>query len=207
MVDDVEVAPGILSEPIAVNPGKRVVSAKSSDGGEARGEIELGEREVREIELTLAPHSEAAKSPAPASTGPTPATSPDKPSTEPRVRGFANDDVEPRSAARTPVAEGLMFGGGMAAGIGLTVGFITGALTFSKAGDVRPQCDNNICAPTAKDDLDSASTLATISTVAFAVGIAGAAAFVVGVALPRRPSPQAKHAIVIGPGGIRGTFE
>ena len=84
-----------------------------------------------------------------------------------------------------------------------------GALTFSKAGDVRPQCDNNICAPSAQEDLDTAGTFATVSTIAFVVGAAGAAAALVGLLLPPRPSStRGRMGIALGirPAAIGGTF-
>jgi hypothetical protein len=54
-----------------------------------------------------------------------------------------------------------------AAGIG--VGAVTGLMAMSKAGD----CKNKICS--SQDTLDSAKSMATISTVGFGVGIVGVA--------------------------------
>ena len=86
---------------------------------------------------------------------------------------------------RTTTAKVLVFGGFGLAVAGLAVGGVTGALTLSKAGDVKTQCANGICDPAAKSDLDSASSLATISTIGFAVAGAGALCGVVGLLLPR----------------------
>ena len=54
-------------------------------------------------------------------------------------------------------------------GVGLVLGSVTGALAFSKASD----CPDKVC-PT-QDKLDSAKSMATVSTISFGVGIAGVA--------------------------------
>ncbi|MBX3204118.1 MAG: hypothetical protein KF764_03565 [Labilithrix sp.] len=219
-VDDVEIALASLGEPVAVNPGTRVFSAKGPEG-EARGELEIAEREAKEIELTLAAAGGVARSPAakaPADTSGAPTR---------KVAGFGNDDGDLRPAGeRTALSEVLMYGGFGVGILGLGVGGVTGAMTFSRASDVDPRCENDICAPEAKGDLDAANTLATVSTIAFAVGGAGVVLGVVGYLLPRRPAsakprvglawdwtarPRASAApgaITIGPAGsgIGGTF-
>jgi len=40
-----------------------------------------------------------------------------------------------------------MYGGFGVVVLGVGVGLVTGGLTLSKASDVEPQCENNICAP------------------------------------------------------------
>ena len=54
-------------------------------------------------------------------------------------------------------------------GAGLVVGGITGALAFGKASD----CPNKVCKT--QSDLDSAKSMATVSTIGFGVGIVGVA--------------------------------
>lgn len=54
-------------------------------------------------------------------------------------------------------------------GAGLLAGGITGGLALSKAGD----CPNKVC--DTQSDLDSAKSMATVSTIGFSVGIAGVA--------------------------------
>ena len=48
-----ELPVSIVGEPVAVNPGKRIVAVKSAEGAEAKGEVELAERDTKEIELAL----------------------------------------------------------------------------------------------------------------------------------------------------------
>jgi hypothetical protein len=187
-VDNVEVAPSIVGEPVAVNPGKRAISAKAADGSEARAEIAIAERETKEIELTLSARREASKGggAASASSG-----------VRPQLVGFGNDDVDLRpSGERTPLANGLVYGGFGVGAVGLIVGGITGAMTLSKASDVEPRCQNGICDPAARGDLDSARTLATVSTIAFVAGGVGAVAGVVGLFLPRKPAQHAGTGLV-----------
>ena len=214
-VDDIEIPTSLIGEPVAVNPGKRIVTAKSADGAEAKGEIELAERDAKEIELTLHP--------APAGGAPKSAAGTSKPSSSTasaaprRVTGFGNDGDAGPAGERTPLAEGLMYGGFGLAVVGIGVGAVTGALTLSKASDVEPQCANDICAPSARGDLDSANTFATVSTIAFIAGGAFAVAGVVGFFLPRRPAHANASAgmawrssdgrtVTFGPAGIGGTF-
>lgn len=54
-------------------------------------------------------------------------------------------------------------------GLGLIVGSVTGGLAFSKASD----CPNKVCKT--QSDLDSAKSMATVSTISFGVGIVGVA--------------------------------
>jgi hypothetical protein len=64
----------------------------------------------------------------------------------------------------------------IAGGVGLTVGAVTGVAALSDASTVRNHCPNHAC--TSQSDMDTArtgSTLTTVSTVGFGVGIAGVA--------------------------------
>lgn len=188
-VDEGEVAPLLLGEPVAVNPGKHSVSARNADGTEKRADVDVAEREVKEVELVL-PVPVPAVVVAPLA---------EKPVARPAPSG---------GGERTTGARVLMIGGFGLAAAGLAVGGITGALTLSKAGGVKAQCANDICDPGAKGDLDSAGTLATVSTIAFAVGGAGLVLGVVGLLLPRTKVETALHskerraAVWLGPGGM-----
>jgi hypothetical protein len=193
-VDDVDVAPLLLGEPVAMNPGKHAIVAKNADNIDRRADVDLAERDAKEVELTLpAPHPVLL-----ATVPPPPKASPDG----------------PREGERTPAANVLVFGGFGLALAGLAVGGVTGALTLAEAGTVKSQCARGICDPAAKDDLASASSLATISTVGFAVAGAGAVCGVVGLLLPRTKKESAlqssapRSAVWVGPGsmGVRGSF-
>lgn len=194
-VDDIEVGASLLGEPVAVNPGKHVVLAKNADAAEKRADFEVAERDAKEVDLVL---------PAP------------NPVTTPAVVEKAKIDSPEgdRGGQRTTTANVLLFGGFGLAAAGLAVGGITGALTLSKAGDVKSKCENDVCDPAAKGDLDSASSLATISTIGFAAAGVGAICGVVGLLLPKSKTETAlqsgerRAAVWIGPGsmGVRGSF-
>jgi hypothetical protein len=194
MVDDIEIPASLVGEPIAVNPGKRVVVVKGENDAEARGEIEIAEKESKEIELVFS-QKEAPKT----------TSSRSKERSEPvKVRGFGNDDVELRTGQRTALSDALIYGGLAVGGVGIAVGAVTGAMTLSEASDLAPQCANSICAPSARETLDSASTLATISTIGFVAAAVGLTVCVVGLSLPKEKASAS--AIFVGPGGVGGTF-
>jgi len=218
-IDDTEISPSIVGEPIAVNPGKHIVSAKNGEGGEAKGEVELSEREAKEIDLILPAHGGETPTVKPTSTSSssTPSTSStpssSTSSTTTKVTGFGNDGPTDRGGGeRTPLAQGLFFGGLGLGGAGLIVGGVAGLLTLSKAGDVESECLNDICSPAAKDNLDSASTLSTISTIGFIVGGVGVAALAISFAVPKEPSAKRRASsqpltVKLGSGlSVGGTF-
>lgn len=193
--DDAEIAPLLLGEPVALNPGHHVIVAKNADGVEKRAEVDLAERDIKEIELPLP----AAK--------PQVVTAPVE---GPKMVSYGAQDSP--AGRRTTAANVLVFGGFGLAAAGVVVGGITGALTLSKAGDVKKQCESGICDPAARADLDSSKGLATISTVGFIVAGAGLAVGVIGLLLPRTKVETALHsrntALWVGPGsiGVGGTF-
>jgi len=200
-VDGADVASLLLGEPVAMNPGKHTVVARNADGVEKRADVDLAERDAKEIDLALPVPAPVVVTTMPPSGAPA--------STAPR-------DMAPE-AGRTTAAKVLVFGGFGLAFVGLAVGGVTGALTLSKAGDVKPQCANGVCDPAAKGDLDSASSLATISTIGFAAGGAGVLCGVIGLLLPRTRvestetalhSGEVRTSVWLGPGsmGVRGSF-
>jgi hypothetical protein len=195
-VDDGEVAPILLGEPVAMNPGKHVVVAKNADGVEARSDVDLAERDAKSVEIDL------------------PAAKPQivfAPSTAPSSRPAPENE----RGQRTALADVLVFGGFGLATAGLAVGAVSGLMAMSKAGDVKPQCENGICDPSVKGNLDDAKTLATVSTIGFAAAGVGLACGVIGLVLPKGharisalQSPSAHAAMVVGPNGVlvRGSF-
>ena len=180
-IDGVDVPVSIAGEPIAVNPGRHSVVVGATDGSDAHGDAELLERDAKELELVLAPADTAKKA---ASIAP-----------------VVHDERDHDPRARTSLATGLVYGGFGVGILGIGAGAVTGAMTLSKANKVDPQCANDICAPAAKSDLDSAKTLGAISTIGFAVGAAGVVIGVIGLLLPRE-----RRTAWLGPNGLAGTF-
>ena len=61
-------------------------------------------------------------------------------------------------------------------GAALVVGAITGGVAASMAGDIKEGCVDGHCLQEDKESLDTAQTLAVVSTAAFVVGAVGIAA-------------------------------
>jgi hypothetical protein len=195
-VDDVEIPVSALAEPVPMNPGSRIIAAYTADGMEARTQLALSEKDVKEIELELLPGK--------GKSDPNAGKAPGK-----KVIGLSLDETTP--GERTPTANVLVFGGFGLAAAGVVVGGVTGALAFSKAGTVKDQCENDICAPEAEADLDSTKSLAMIANVSFAAAAVGAVLGIVGLALPRArgaaPGTASTGVFVgLGGAGVRGSF-
>lgn len=91
--------------------------------------------------------------------------------------------------------------------IGLGVGAVTGAITLSKASDIKSACRNNVCPANQSAAWDSAQTLATVSDVAFVVGGVSAAVGLTWLLWPSGNGAPAATATV-GPGSVsvKGSF-
>ena len=208
-VDGVEVPLALIVEPVPVNPGKRVITAKGSDGSEGRTEIEVREGEKSDADVTLQPPKKDDGTKPAAKPAEKPASTPPSttPAEKPKVLGFGNEDVHAGGAHRTPLAEGLIWGGFGIGAVGVGAGVVTGFMTLNRASDVKQSCDNNVCGPEAKKDLDSANTLGAVSTIAFGVGIAGIGAGILGLAIPpKNAKTGAGLRLHPTPGGLGGTF-
>lgn len=209
-VDGVEVPLALIVEPVPVNPGKRVITAKGADGSEGRTEIDIREGEKSDADVTLALPKSSAEVAKSAKTAPD-SRAPSPPAEKPKVIGFTNEDVR-GGVRRAPLAEGLIWGGFGIGVIGIGAGAVTGFMTLNKASDVKKSCEDNICGPEAKKDLDRANTLGTVSTIAVAVGIAGIGAGILGLAMPPKDAKTGAGSSKIGlrlhptVSGIGGTF-
>ncbi|MBI4702541.1 MAG: hypothetical protein HY744_15585 [Deltaproteobacteria bacterium] len=112
-----------------------------------------------------------------------------------------------------PVPALALLGAGI---VGVGVGTVAGVLAIDKASELKDRCPSNPCPPENEDLADSATALAHVSTVGFAVGIAAAGAgvlwwlFAPG-ASPAGPDPAAAGAAVrpwigVGEAGLRASF-
>jgi hypothetical protein len=169
MVDGVSLPPSVASLPRKIDPGHHVVSAKAASG-EAKQELDIAEGDKKEVQLTL-----VAGTP----TGPQ----------EESTAGAAPETEQ--SVVHTPGP--LTWAGIVVGGLGLAVGTVTGILELSKASTVKGECANKQCGPgTPASDLSAANSLATISTVSFAVAAAGAAVAVVSLVVGHGGSTAVK---------------
>ena len=114
----------------------------------------------------------------------------------------------PAPVAPPPDASGRRVAGYVVGGVGLAgivVGSIFGVRTFNKKSEGDQECKGTPCTVAGLALQNQAATSATISTVAFAVGLAGVGAGIalVVTALPRRASPAARVWIApaVGAGG------
>jgi hypothetical protein len=183
-IDGASVSIALLEAPVAVNPGHHVVTAVSKDGGEGSAEVDVLESEQKAVEVTLAGTAPKATDHGPAAPPP---------------------EQSPSGGGAGKV---LAIGGFGLAIVGVGVGTVTGLLARSAADRVKPACENNICDPSVKSDLDSSRSLATVSTVAFIAGGVGVAMGVVGLLLPSARPATGFVRPSVGPGsiGVEGAF-
>lgn len=189
-VDDAPVPPAALVAPRPVDPGHHVVAARVGDGEPKQVEVDVGEGEAKAVSIDLSAAEVAASA----------------------VKPRQSDQTDPLR-----LASYVSFGVG---GVGIIVGAVTGVLAITKLSSAKQQgCVANQCPPAADSQLDTAGTMATVSTVAFIVGGIGVAGGVVGFLLSRRPPASTSSAhrapehplsvgFSFGPGyaGVQGTF-
>ena len=124
----------------------------------------------------------------------------------------------PRAEATSPAtSRGLppiAVAGLVTAGVGLTVGSITGILSLGKASDARALCgpDTTSCDPAAGPAISSSKTYGWIATASFAIGIAGGALATYTLLSKPKASAGAGSAgrvdvvVTAGGAGVRGVF-
>lgn len=175
-VDSVPVPAANVGEDRALDPGPHLVEATAPGYLTASSAINLREGGTEEVTLTLAVDPNAAKA-APVVASPAGAdTTTAKPVTPP-AEGSPN-----RTLAYVVLGVGV---------VGVGVGTVFGLTALSKKNDLAKECPNNACRTTQQDNLDSAKSAGTISTIAFG---AGAAALIVGGVLFFTASPRATTA-------------
>lgn len=203
-IDGVTVPAAVVGLPRPVDPGHHVVAVKT-DGAAGTQDVDVKEGEKKPVDVTLAP-TPAAQNAAPSPEGP-PAEKP----------------VEAPEAPGAPVAtshgpDALTYVGGAVAGAGLIAGTVTGVMSWSKTSSLASACPGHGCPPPSYSAYDSASTLATVSTISFVVGGVGACLAVISLVIghddksepPSSAPPEARLRVSpwLGPGaaGLRGSF-
>jgi hypothetical protein len=169
------------------NPGSHAVVVKIGAREEKRA-VELKEGEAREETVAMDGASAAAEVPGAKGGG----------GGEPRPSG--GKDVHP-----------LTWVGAGVAVAGLGVGAVAGFLALGKASDVKDACDGLVCPTRVQDDVDAGRTMATFSTVGFAVGGAGLALAAVGyfaLSKPKSAAASPPVRVVAAPSwvGLGGAF-
>lgn len=123
----------------------------------------------------------------------------------------------------------LFYGGFILGGAGVAIGSVTGILSLGNASDAQALCKNGKCPASAREPIDSAKALGTISTVTFIIGGAGVACGIAGLVMgpfggkvkdakdtePKDPDGASKGeeshfrvqpTVWLGGGGLAGTF-
>lgn len=176
-----------LSSMRKVNPGEHAVVVRA-DGREEKQSVTLAESETKELSVAITDSS-------------------------PKVSdGGAETKEGPgdSSGRRIHVLTWIGLGVGAA---GLAVGAVTGVMALGKAGDVTDACQGLSCPPSARTDVEDGRTMANVSTIGLAAGVAGLGAAAVGYFF-LSPSSASKGARAAGPrvavtpawAGIHGEF-
>jgi len=78
----------------------------------------------------------------------------------------------PKGAGGTPTLAYVGFGVGIT---GVAVGAVTGLVAMRRSTDLEDQCAGTVCPTSYEDDIASARTMAKVSNITFAIGLAGLA--------------------------------
>jgi hypothetical protein len=179
-VDGESVPVAALGMPFRVNPGKHAVSARAG-GREAKVEVDALESRTVKVELQLA---EGQARPAPAAVAleeqqppPHAPAEPAPPAEEPAVKSGSG-------------APPLAWVAGSVGVAGLVVGGVAGLVAISHKNAAAEDCVNGECPRSTWNDLDSANSMATLSTVGFIVGAVGIAVGASALILHEEPRPR-----------------
>jgi hypothetical protein len=183
--DDVVLDAPSLGIGLPVDPGDHVVTTQAPGGPETPRHVTVKAGEHPVIELEVQPPGPIAAAAAP-----------------------ADETLKPAGSSRRTIAY-VVGGVGVAE---IAVGAITGGLMLSKKGAINSGCRDGsdgvkLCTPDGAAAGQSAKTLGAVSSVGFALGLAGAGAAVVlivtdpGPDAGRAPSSVALGVIGAGPGG------
>ncbi len=161
--DAVDLGAASLGVALPVDPGRHLVVVTAPDHLERRYDVEVPEGQT--TKLAVAAGEKRLPAPPPA-VAPGPKKAPDAEAPA--------DRTESSGSTRTL---GFVVAG--AGALGVAVGSVTGILALKKKSDMLDDCekvgDRYQCGSSGLDAADSGRTLATVSTVAFAVGAVGIA--------------------------------
>lgn len=210
--DGIELTAISLGVAIPVDPGEHLVTAEMPNGRRIEQRVKVERKEKKAINIELAPPP----SPPPPPPPPPPPVVKPLPS-PPMVKPLPS--IAPPPPAHPSGA--LLVGGFVSLGVGvvgLAVGSVTGGLAFDAKATFDKKCPNDACPSQADVDAwTQGRTMATISTVGFAVGLAGIGMGVVMLAVRRGnsdkvPANTGSYGLVVDMGpngaslGVKGAF-
>ncbi|HEY3499812.1 MAG TPA: hypothetical protein VGK73_34210 [Polyangiaceae bacterium] len=171
-----------LGVPLPVDPGEHVIVARLPGRGERRLTVTLSPGETKQLVLEL-----PRESPAPSAAGSAPTGAPPSEANGSKLRNWG-------------------WGLGAAGLTGVLVGSVTGMVVLKKKATVTDHCLGSACDAEGKSAADSGRNLATVSTVAFGVGVTAAVASVVILIAteprsPKRASQALAPLVSLGPDG------
>lgn len=167
-IDGQDVPSTVIGVALPADPGDHVIEVSAPGYLRASAPVKLVAGGTASVQLELK------RDPA----APEPTAAP-APSAEPKQAVHLDDRAplpaeaprQERSSGAGKVLAYVAYGVG-AAGLGVGIGF--GAAASSAESSLRNSCPNRVCPPDREDDLSSAKTKGTISTVGFAVAGGGA---------------------------------
>ena len=195
-IDELEVSSATIGVPRKIDPGTHSIEVGAGTASK-KDSVELKEGEAKELTLAFTPEDLSGAGPIQTNEAPPP------PEEHP-AEG-------PPPSKRSP----LTYVGFGLAGVGIVVGSITGLMSMSKTSTAKQSCVNNQCPRSVHSDLDSAHSLATISTISFIAAGVGAGVGLIGLLVSKHPAADAEPAAatahvepMIGVGfvGIQGAF-
>jgi hypothetical protein len=175
--NEMELKPPSIGVSLPVDPGTHKLTTKAPDGPPHSVDLTIGEGEEKTIELQVAP--------------------PD-PTWTPRAPYVITKTIRTTRPASWRRSAGFAALGVGAAG--LTTGAIAGVLVLRKKSVVDRECDGGLCSAEGKTAADTGKQVGMVSTIAFAVGVAGAAAGITLLVLDRRESAPAEPVLSVGVG-------
>jgi hypothetical protein len=176
LVNGEQIPQAVLGVERPTDPGNHQVEASAPGYLPASAAVKLADGASESVTLTLQPDPNAAAVPPPVA-GP-PMAPPGGPPAAPPPQGPAPAPAD--TGADTGGSKTLAFVALGIGGAGLAVGTVTGLMAMSKTKDLEELCDEKVCHDEESfDEYDSANNLATVSTIAFGVGIVGVGAGVI----------------------------
>lgn len=209
-LDDLPLDRTALNTPLPIDPGKHRISA-AAPGKVAWSTVIEAPSERADLTVPI-PALEAVAEPPqpPAAATPAPAAAAPSPLAPSQPLAPLGSSVAPQPARNSNLT--IAYAGFGLGAAGVLLGAIAGVATLARAGEIRDTCTGNRCGKDQEQAISSATTLANVSNVGFAVGAVGVGIGIGALILGRSHEPATKAAAaltpILGPGvvGLRGAF-
>ena len=204
-LDELPLDRSALNTPLPIDPGKHRVGA-AAPGKVAWSTVIEAPSERADLTVPVPALEAAVEPPQP----PAAATAAPIPSVTPAPIAPLGSGGAPEAARNdSRIIAYAGFGVGAA---GLLLGAITGVVTLARVGEIHDLCNGDRCGQDQATAISSATTIANVSNVGFAVGAVGVGVGIGALLLGRSHEPPTKAAAaftpILGPGvvGLRGAF-